>query len=207
MGDAKTLAAQRKSVASPVRPHALKAHDAMQFTGPAWLPDANDGNEARFYATCSATDAVGNCVAIAAGPYAVTTIDGNTAAIVAGIIIEKLSATVCTVQRFGLVRKTYAGLTPGALYILGPDSQPALYSQFAGAVSYLQPIGHAATTDTLYLQPSGFAAPSDGSGAPVVQSAANVIAGQQDPSPNQSLAKPGDYYINAATKTFFGPAT
>lgn len=176
-------------------------------SGPAWLPDANQGNQARFYATCGKADVIGNCVAIASGPYAVTSIDGNTPGIVAGIIIEKLSATVCTVQRFGLVRKVFANLTPGALYILGPDKQPALYSLFATAVGFLQPVGHAATQDTLYLQPSGFSAPSDGLGPPTVATAANTITGNTDPSPDQPNAKAGDYFINAATQKIFGPAT
>lgn len=186
---------------STVAPNAADA-----YAGPAWLPDANQNNQAKFYATCDASDALGNCVAIAPGPYAVTSIDGNTPAICAGIIIEKLSPTVCTVQRFGLVRKTFSSLTPGATYIVGPDKQPALFDLFGGDVAYMQPIGHAATSSTFYLQPGGFAAPSSGTGPVVTASAANVIAGQTDPTPNQAKAKPGDYYINAATKTFFGPA-
>lgn len=89
-----------------------------------------------------------------------------------GVIIKKLSPTVCFVQFHGTVPFTvYAGLTPGRVYVVGTDGKPATFGDAnyppTGGAHAFQQIGVATSDDELLVHPlssaEGQPAPPGGS--------------------------------------------
>lgn len=106
----------------------------------------------RIKAECLSSDAVGDCVYIRdagipdfyrvekADPADVTKMPA------VGIIIEKFSTTGCYVQVAGDL-STFSGLTPNGLVYVGLDGRPTQEPH----VEYLQTLGYALDTDTVFL--------------------------------------------------------
>jgi len=125
-------------------------------------------------ATCAPSDSVGQAVRITlprsgnlwrvAGVTSATITAGIPAV---GVIIKKLSPTVCFAQFHGTAPFTvYSGLQPGRVYVVGTDGKPAApgdanYPPTGGADAFQQ-IGVATSDDELFIQPlaSFEAAPS-----------------------------------------------
>lgn len=89
-----------------------------------------------------------------------------------GVIIKKLSPTVCFVQFHGTVPFTvYSGLTPGRVYVVGTNGMPATYGDAnyppTGGAHAFQQIGVATSDDELLVHPlssaEGQPAPPGGS--------------------------------------------
>lgn len=75
-----------------------------------------------------------------------------------GVIIKKLSPTVCFVQFHGTVPFTvYSGLTPGRVYVVGTNGMPATYGDAnyppTGGAHAFQQIGVATSDDELLVHP------------------------------------------------------
>ena len=114
-------------------------------------------------ATCGPSDAVGKCVVVSAARngnlwrvagVTSATLTAETPAV--GVIVKKLSPTVCFVQFHGTTPFTvYSSLIPGRVYVVGTDGFPAA----AGDPAYppvsdiAQPIGIATSNDELLVQP------------------------------------------------------
>jgi hypothetical protein len=112
-------------------------------------------------ANCLAGDAVGDCVRFTGprvgGLYQVEKIDISDVDELPsiGIIIRKISATLCVVQCAGPMSGIYTGLVPNEVYFVGTDGRLAKDgdSNFPGAAQPLQQMGVASDTTELQLQP------------------------------------------------------
>lgn len=113
-------------------------------------------------ATCLATDAVGDCVRIRAAKvgnvFQVEKVDistpGSPPAV--AIIRKKYTATNCIVHFHGPLRNVYTGLSPGIIYLVGTDGQPAKLGDAnypVAGTDYFQQIGVATSTDELLVIP------------------------------------------------------
>jgi hypothetical protein len=101
-----------------------------------------------------------------------------------GVIIKKLSPTVCFVQFHGTAPFTvYSGLTPGRIYVVGTDGQPATQGDanypVSGGPDAFQQIGVATSNDELFIQPldSFEGQPSPPGGSRLFQ---QTLSGPQD---------------------------
>lgn len=100
-----------------------------------------------------------------------------------GVIIKKLSPTVCFVQFHGTTPFTvYSGLSAGRMYVVGTDGQPATQGDanypIIGSTDAFQQIGVATSDDELYVQPlSSFEAQPAPAGSRLFQQS---LAGAQD---------------------------
>lgn len=114
-------------------------------------------------ATCPAQDnQLGRCVRIVAprsnnlwrvAAATDATVTSVTPAV--GVIIKKLSPTVCYVQFHGTTPFTvYSGLTPGNAYVVGTDGFPATEGGANYPAEVFQGIGIATSDDELFVQPS-----------------------------------------------------
>ena len=113
-------------------------------------------------ANCLAPDAVGNCVYIT-GPkiadyYQVTTanpLDGAIKMPAVGVIIEKLSPTLCKVQVTGEMKGIVTGLTPGrVVYVSSAGTlSHSLASPAVGQLAYIQSMGVAGSSDVVLVVP------------------------------------------------------
>lgn len=112
----------------------------------------------KFTGVCPTDSTVGDLVYVSGPGKAVDLVDITDAAKIptVGCIIEKASASVCTVQTHGLVSAIYSGLTPGRMYFAGVDSRPieAPPVPGVGVSRFLQIIGVALDPTTLILSPS-----------------------------------------------------
>ena len=114
-------------------------------------------------ATCPAQDnQLGRCVRIIAprngnlwrvAAATDATVTSVTPAV--GVIIKKLSPTVCYVQFHGTTPFTvYSGLIPGNAYVVGTDGFPATEGGANYPTEVFQGIGIATSDDELFVQPS-----------------------------------------------------
>jgi hypothetical protein len=111
-------------------------------------------------ARCLATDALGNLVYIRdvfdGVRYDVTSANPAAASCMpcVGCIIEKQSATLCTVMFFGFT-DLYSGLEPGESYVVGTDARPAGYgdSNYPRVGMLHQQIGVATDDNELLFRP------------------------------------------------------
>lgn len=116
-------------------------------------------------ATCAPGDALGQAVRVTlprsgnlwrVGGITSSTLTAASPAV--GVIIKKLSPTVCFVQFHGTAPFTvYSGLQPGRVYVVGTDGKPAVpgdlnYPAIGGADAFQQ-IGIATSDDELFIQP------------------------------------------------------
>lgn len=111
-------------------------------------------------ADCLATDVVGAAVRIRAAKvgtrFQVEKVDISTIGHPPGvaIIVKKYTATDCIVQFHGPLRGIYAGLTPGVVYLIGTDAQPAAIGDAnypVGGSDYFQQMGVATSSDELLV--------------------------------------------------------
>lgn len=119
-----------------------------------------------FYATCAATDLVGNLVWADTGSGqddAVTTADANLPIPVIGAIVAKADSTNCTVQTFGIISGIYSNLQANTQYFLGHMGQ-VISTPFDNTIEFVQGIGSTVDSTTLYLRLSGSAVRRDTSG-------------------------------------------
>jgi len=113
-------------------------------------------------ATCLATDIVGDCVRIRAtkvgNVFQVEKVDVSTSGSppAVAIVRKKYSPTNCIVHFHGPLRNVYAGLSPGFVYLVGTDGQPAKSGDANYPVSgndYFQQIGVATSVGELLVIP------------------------------------------------------
>lgn len=118
--------------------------------------DIDGGSQ--FSASCTASETVGDFVFVSgglvAGLPAVRTVDPLVVAKMPtfGVIVNKTTATICTIQTSGVAASIASGLAPGAVHWLGLDGRAATTGPTAGAGSfaYKQRIGIAVSpTDVL----------------------------------------------------------
>jgi hypothetical protein len=114
--------------------------------------------QATFKADCLATDSIGNFVYISSsevsGKPQVTKVDitSTLKTPAVGVIVSKITATSCVVQRLGRVDFSTAGITtliPGRRYFINTDSLPVLgVPAVVSGFLVAQPIG-VATSPTI----------------------------------------------------------
>ena len=124
-------------------------------------------------ATCGPSDALGKCVVVSSARngnlwrVAGVTSGGLTAETPAvGVIVKKLSPTVCFVQFHGTTPFTvYSSLLPGRVYVVGTDGFPATVGDatYPPVSDIAQPIGIATSNDELLVQPLSGTAGGGGS--------------------------------------------
>lgn len=142
-------------------------------------------------ATCAPGDSLGQAVRVTlprsgnlwrVGGVTSSTLTVATPAV--GVIIKKLSPTVCFVQFHGTAPFTvYSGLQPGRVYVVGTDGKPAApgdgnYPPIGGTDAFQQ-IGVATSDDELFIQPLSAteAAPSPSGVRLYRQALAGVVNG------------------------------
>lgn len=113
-------------------------------------------------ANCLSSDAVGNCVRIT-GPqigdyYQVETVDvhnGETKMPAVGVVVEKLSPTLCKVQVTGLMKGVASGLTPGQVLFISSTGTltHGVATPLAGQKAYIQSMGIAFSSDVVLVVP------------------------------------------------------
>lgn len=64
-----------------------------------------------------------------------------------GMVVQKASDTNCVVQRYGIVKDLYTGLTPGEFYWVDSDGELGDYVR----PGFAQIVGQAISTDTFFL--------------------------------------------------------
>ena len=113
-----------------------------------------------FNAACQATDIAGDLVCIPGPPvgglYSVTRVDitDTTHMPAVGLILDKTTTIRCRVQALGLV--PLGGLIPGRRYFVGFDGRPVFPPPIPAVdnFAFIQPIGLAVDSTTLFLSPS-----------------------------------------------------
>lgn len=168
-----------------------------------------------FAATCQSSDVLGAFVRAADGTNAVTTTSSSSGYPAIGVIVAKSSATACTVQTYGLCGGIYSGLTPNYRYFVGPNGQPALYTELPKTARYVQAIGFAVRSNFLFVQPSGSiltrdtsagsTPPEDDDGDTVSPYAGGILHGTG--APDEALGQPGDSYLEYDAYLLWGPKT
>jgi hypothetical protein len=70
-----------------------------------------------------------------------------------GVVISKPTDTTCTIQTTGIINNLYNNLTPGSVYLVGPNWIPVLPPQIGmvGQIVCAQQIGIAPTNNTRLL--------------------------------------------------------
>lgn len=119
------------------------------------------GSDDYVHAFCDPSDAVGDCVGVS-GPLVsglvqvakVNPKDQNGIAAI-GLILSKISPTVCLVVKRGRVRGVFSALTPGRRYFVGPTSQISQVppNPNAGGIYHTQVIGYAEAVDLFFVEP------------------------------------------------------
>lgn len=112
-------------------------------------------------AECLSADAVGNLVyvrdVIGSGMYRVATADPSSSATmpVVGVIVQKSTPTICTIQFFNTVSGIYSSLDSGKAYVVGTDGTPAKPGDpnYPSAGYLIQQVGVATDDGELLLNP------------------------------------------------------
>lgn len=113
-------------------------------------------------ANCLSSDAVADCVYITGSKigdyYQVTKADPHNGVVkmpAIGVIIEKMSPTLCRVQVTGEMEGIVTGLTPGRVVFVSSTGTltHSLAVPGAGQLAYIQSMGVAASTDVVLVVP------------------------------------------------------
>jgi hypothetical protein len=161
------------------------------------------GDEAYFYATCAATDALGAAVYANTTLAYVSTADASNLMPVVGFIVSKASSTACTVQRYGESSLVFAGLETGKRYFLA-SSGGITTPPFPGdSVEFVQQVGTAISSNKLFIQPTGTVIRRDLNGDDEVVCCSSLLPSTGVPP--ASLGKDGDFCIDSVATRLYGP--
>lgn len=156
-----TASEVRSASFTPTSANALLAPGGLTAPGHTYIPGPpanrwcctkpNAGAGPTFQAHCGSGDFIGAAVCITSSSIQVTSADCGSPQLVVGIIIAKATATDCTVQTSGPIA-LFSGLTQGAPYFLG-QAGAIVTNPLPSYVTYVQQLGSAAQTDTLFFAP------------------------------------------------------
>lgn len=120
------------------------------------------GITSTFKAYCSVSESVGDVVRISGNKignyYQVSKVDIDNSdlviSIAVGVISEKLSDTVCTVTRLGILSGVYTGLAYGRLVFVGTDSRLTIIRPSDPLIGYrmVQVVGHTLSSSDIFVQ-------------------------------------------------------